>query len=150
MEQQPTNYAGLRDRFLALLIDLAVFCIVFFPVTRIFKGVWLMATSDHLWQISWLITDPLCLVFLLVMLAYYVLLEGYFGWTIGKLVMGIRVVLKGNGSPGVNKALVRNLLRIIDGLPAFNILGIVLILLTKERTRLGDLVAGTRVVKIRE
>ena len=93
MEQQPTNYAGLRDRFLALLIDLAVFCIVFFPVTRIFKGVWLMATSDHLWQISWLITDPLCLVFLLVMLAYYVLLEGYFGWTIGKLVMGIRVVL---------------------------------------------------------
>ena len=148
MDQQSTIYASLRDRFLALVIDLAVFCIVFFPITRIFKGVWLMASSDHLWQISWLITDPLCLVFLLLMLAYYVLLEGYFGRTIGKLVMGIRVVLKGNGSPGLNKSLVRNLLRLVDGLPAFNILGVVLILVTKERTRVGDLVANTRVVKL--
>ncbi len=147
METDEQVFAGLRDRFFALLIDLAVFCIVFFPITKMAKGVWLMATSDHFWQIGWLISDPLCIIFLIVMLAYYVVLEGYFGRTIGKLIMGIKVIAKGNGVPGFNKSLQRNLLRLIDGLPALSILGVILILVTKERTRVGDLVAGTRVIR---
>ncbi len=148
MEMREANYATLRDRFFALLIDLAVFCIVFFPITKMAKGVWLMATSDHLWQLGWLISDPLCVIFLLVILAYYVVLESYFGRTVGKLIMGIKVVLRDGNVPGFHKSLVRNLLRLVDGLPAFNILGVVLILVTSERTRVGDMVAGTRVVKL--
>jgi uncharacterized RDD family membrane protein YckC len=146
MERYSLTYATLRDRFLALLIDLAIFCVFFFPITKLVKGVWLMASSDHFWQFGWIIWDPLCLIFLLVIFAYYVVLEGLFGRTIGKLAMGIKVVLKNGEAPGLQKALLRNLLRLVDGLPAFNILGVILILVTKERTRVGDIVAGTRVV----
>lgn len=147
MEKSEQVFASLRDRFFALLIDLAVFCIVFFPITKMAKGVWLMATSDHLWQLGWMISDPLFIIFFIGMLAYYVVLEGYFGRTIGKLIMRIKVIAKEGGVPGFNKSVQRNLLRLVDGLPALNILGVVMILVTRERTRVGDLVAGTRVIR---
>lgn len=141
-----SQYAGLGSRFAALIIDLIVFCLVFFPVTRVVKGVWLMSGSDHLWGYGWLITDPLCIVFLIVIFLYYVVLEGALGVTIGKKAVGIRVVATKGGQPGFGRALVRNLLRLVDGLPALNILGVVLILSSGEKARFGDRVAGTRVV----
>ena len=142
------NYAGLGSRFLALLIDSLLFCAVFFPITRITKGVWLMAPADHLWRFGWFISDPICLIFLLVIVVYFVVLEGLFGRTIGKWLIGIKVVTVEGAMPGLTRALVRNLLRLVDGLPAFSILGIVMIAVSAERTRIGDVVAGTRVVRI--
>ncbi len=142
------QFASLGSRFLALVIDWVLFCAVFFPITRIVKGTWLMTSADHIWRIGWMISDPLCVIFFIIIVAYYVLLEAYLGWTVGKRLLGLRVVAVGGGKPGLRKALVRNGLRVIDGLPAFSILGIVLILVTKERTRLGDIVAGTRVLRI--
>ncbi len=50
------------------------------------------------------------------------------------------------GLPGVRRSVVRNLLRAVDSLPAFQILGVILILRSPERARFGDRVAGTRVV----
>jgi uncharacterized RDD family membrane protein YckC len=148
MEMKKLIYAGLGSRFLALLIDGLLLSAIFFPTTRIAKGVWIMAPSDHLWSASWFITDPLCMIFLLVILIYFVVLEGVFGRTIGKWFLGLQVVRKDAGNPGLLRALLRNLLRIVDSLPAFNILGVVLIILSPEKARVGDLVAGTRVVKI--
>ncbi len=141
-------YAGLWSRFLALLADTLLFCAVFFPTTRVVKGVWLMTPRDHLWVSGWFITDPLCLVFLAVMFLYFVLLEGWRGATLGKSLLGLRVVREGGGgAPGLSKSLARNALRLIDGLPALNILGVVLILRSPEGARFGDRVAGTRVVR---
>ncbi len=37
-----TRYAGVAPRFPALCLDLAVFCALFFPITKLVKGVWLM------------------------------------------------------------------------------------------------------------
>ena len=147
-EMNKLAYAGLGSRFLALLIDGLLLSAVFFPTTRIAKGVWLMAPSDHQWRVGWFITDPLCMIFLLVIFVYFILLEGLFGYTIGKQLLGLRVVTAGGGNPGLRRALLRNLLRLVDSLPAFNILGVVLIILSPEKARVGDLVAGTRVVKI--
>ena len=48
------RYAGLWERFLALLVDFLFFCAIFFPVTRIVKGVWLMTPKDHNWVRGWL------------------------------------------------------------------------------------------------
>jgi uncharacterized RDD family membrane protein YckC len=140
------EYAGLGQRFLALAADFLVFCAVFFPVTRLVKGVWLMNSGDHLWGYGWLVTDPLCLIFLAVMVLYFVLLEGVPGATLGKRLMGIQVVQPDGGRPGVKRALIRNLLRAVDGLPALNILGVILIVTSPQRARFGDRVAGTRVV----
>ena len=139
------HYAGLGPRFIALIIDFVLLSLVFFPITRAVKGVWIMSSQDHLWGYGWFITDPLCLIFLVVIVFYFVLLEGLGGATIGKRLLGLRVVRVDGGPPGVERALVRNLLRIVDALPAFCILGAVLIATSPQRARFGDRIAGTRV-----
>jgi uncharacterized RDD family membrane protein YckC len=149
MYMSKLSYAGLGDRFLALLIDGMLLSAVFFPITRIVKGVWIMAPSDHLWRVGWLVSDPLCMIFLIVIFIYFVVLEGIFGRTAGKWFLGLRVVSKEGGNPGLLRALLRNLLRLVDALPVFSILGVVLIIRSAEKARVGDMVAGTRVVKIR-
>ena len=61
----------------------------------------------------------------------------------------IRVVQQ-NGAPiDARAACIRNLLAVADFLPAFQMLGALLILLTANRQRLGDLAAGTIVVRER-
>jgi len=143
------HYAGLWYRFLALLADFVILSIPFFIVTRIVKGVWLMGTGDHRWVYGWFVNDPLCIIFLVIIILYFILLEGLAGATLGKLAVGIRVISLDGGKPGLKRSLIRNLLRAVDSLPAFNIVGMVLIIKSPERARFGDRVAGTRVVHLR-
>ncbi len=149
MNQKVKKYAGLLDRFLALIIDFFIFCAIFFPITRIVKGVWIMSASDHRWGRGLFITDPLCIAFLVFMFLYFIFLEGLAGATLGKFIIGLRVIDANGKKPGLLKSLFRNILRLIDGLPTLNILGIILIIITKENTRFGDMIAKTRVVKVR-
>ncbi len=149
MNHKVKKYAGLWKRFLALIIDFLIFCIIFFPITRIIKGVWIMNATDHRWNGGLFVTDPLCIAFLIFMFLYFIFLEGLAGATLGKLIIGLRVININGKKPGLLKSLIRNILRLIDGLPALNILGIVLIVITKENTRFGDIIAKTRVVKVR-
>ena len=144
-----TDYVGVTGRFTAILLDLVLLSAVFFPVTRIVKGTWVMSPADHRWASGWFVSDPLCLVFLVLMFLYFVLLEGLLGATAGKRAMGLRVVGPDGRPPGLMRSAVRNLLRVVDGLPAVGILGAVLIASSQERTRFGDRVAGTRVVHAR-
>ncbi len=149
--QRHVRYAGLGPRLLALAVDLVLFAAAFLPTTRIVKGVWIMSAADHRWARGLFITDPLCIAFLAVMFLYYVVLEGCLGATVGKWVVGLRVgPVRGGARPGLVKGIVRNALRIVDGLPAFSIVGIVLISRSPERARFGDRVARTRVVHWRE
>lgn len=144
------HYAGAMIRFLALVIDFLVFCVFFFPVTKLVKGVWLMSPSDHRWASGWFITDPLCLIFLAIMVAYFILLEAYTGATVGKWVCDLRVIRAGGGGkPGLAKSFLRNIGRVIDSLPACNILGVILIVASPEKARFGDRIAGTRVIHVR-
>ncbi len=143
------KYAGLRRRFLALLLDFLLFCACFFPITRLVKGVWLMSPNDHNWVNGWFIFDPLCLIFLIIMALYMILLEGQLGMTVGKWIFGLRVVGTDGRLPGLWKSVLRNTLRVVDSLPTLNILGVILILRSAERARFGDRVADTRVVQIR-
>jgi uncharacterized RDD family membrane protein YckC len=132
------------------VLDGFLFCGFFLPATKITKGVWLMGPSDHRWANGLFITDPLCVTFLLVMIGYFAILEGLEGKTVGKWVMKLRVIKADDGArPGLGRGFFRNVLRLIDGLPAFNILGVVLILRSKERARFGDRLAGTRVLHVR-
>ncbi|MDP2663342.1 MAG: RDD family protein [Dehalococcoidia bacterium] len=78
--------------------------------------------------------------------AYFILFEAYLKGTIGKLILGMRLVNANGGRVGLVASLVRNILRVIDFLPAFYILGIILVGTSKEKQRLGDRVAGTYVV----
>lgn len=146
---EDTRFASIWPRFLALLVDFLLFCVIFFPVTRFTKGVWFMNATDHRWNYGLFISDPLCISFLFVMVGYFMLLEGLQGVTFGKWVVGLRVIRVGGGKPGLIRGLLRNVLRIVDGLPVFCILGIIMILRSAERARFGDRIAGTRVIRIR-
>lgn len=143
------RYAGLWPRFWALFWDYLLFSAIFFPATRLVKGVWIMGASDHRWNQGFFVTDPLCIVFIAIIAAYFVLFEGALGATFGKWLAGLRVGRVGEGHPGLTRGLVRNVLRVVDGLPALNILGVVLIIMSKEKARFGDRVAGTRVIHVR-
>ena len=108
-----------------------------------------MMASDHDWQWGMIVFDPICLVFLIFIFSYYIILEGTWGYTIGKKIMKIKVVNEWGGRIGIYKSFIRNIFRMVDGLPALNILGIYLILTTPENTRLGDKVAHSRVIFIK-
>lgn len=80
-------------------------------------------------------------------LLYFIALEGAGGQTVGKRLMGITVVKSDGQTADMKAATVRNLLRIVDGVPAFYAVGIVVMLLAGDGKRLGDLVGNTLVVE---
>jgi len=84
--------------------------------------------------------------FSLLIFAYYVLFEGLFKGTLGKLILGMRVVETNGRRVGIGRAFFRNLLRIIDFLPVAYLLGIILVASSDTKQRVGDRIAGTYVV----
>jgi uncharacterized RDD family membrane protein YckC len=77
---------------------------------------------------------------------YFIVLEATQGATLGKMALGLRVV-KTNGAPITwADSLIRNLLRIIDGLFGY-LVGAILIWSSPLKQRLGDRVAHTVVVR---
>lgn len=69
------------------------------------------------------------------------------GQTIGKKVLGLRVVDERGLKLRPSQVVIRNLLRFVDGLPLFYALGGVIALFNSRSQRLGDLAAGTVVVR---
>jgi uncharacterized RDD family membrane protein YckC len=85
-------------------------------------------------------------IFFLLGFLYYWLLETYLGGTLGKLALGMRVVMEDGSPVTLTASLIRNLLRIIDGLFAY-LLGAIFIWTSPAKQRLGDRLAKTFVVK---
>ncbi|CAN5829401.1 hypothetical protein BH11VER1_BH11VER1_04330 [soil metagenome] len=69
------------------------------------------------------------------------------GQTLGKKVLGLRVVDERGLKLRPSQVVIRNLLRFVDGLPLFYALGGVVSLFNSRSQRLGDLAAGTVVVR---
>ena len=85
-----------------------------------------------------------------VFLLYYVGFEGHFGRTPGKALRGI-VVVKEDGSPcSWGGAILRNVLRYVDALPVFYLVGILVSYVSDSNQRLGDIGGGTVVVHTAE
>jgi uncharacterized RDD family membrane protein YckC len=87
---------------------------------------------------------PFCLCCL--GLGYYVGFEALLGATPGKSILAIEVRRLDNQCCDLRSALLRNLLRVVDGFAAY-LVGLVVSLLSSTRQRIGDLVAGTVVVR---
>ncbi len=92
--------------------------------------------------------------YFVISIGYGVLMEWAFrGQTLGKRMLRLRVIDAGGLRLRFYQVLLRNLLRFVDMLPAFYLLGGVLSLFNARAQRLGDLAAGTIVVhqpKLRE
>jgi uncharacterized RDD family membrane protein YckC len=87
------------------------------------------------------------LLYGVIIVLYYILLEGYLGQTVGKMLLGIKVVREDNGEvPGLGGATIRTLLRIVDGI--FNYLvAFITVLISGKNQRFGDMAAHTLVVR---
>ncbi len=79
---------------------------------------------------------------LLLFLIYLVVFEGLVGATPGKFILGLRVKSADGAACKFGQALVRNVLRVVDGF-ALYLVGLITALVTKKKQRVGDLAAGT-------
>lgn len=91
------------------------------------------------------------LLFFALYNSYFIFFEWLLnGQTPGKRFLGIRVIKQGGYALTFFDTLLRNLLRTIDFIPAFYGVGLVSLLLTRHCQRLGDMAAGTFVVRQQE
>ena len=87
------------------------------------------------------------LTYLVGVLLYFTLLEGYLGQTVGKMLLGIKVIREDNGEvPGLGTAALRTILRIVDGIFGY-LVGFIAVMASAKRQRLGDMAAHTLVVR---
>jgi uncharacterized RDD family membrane protein YckC len=127
-------------RFLAWSVDLA--CIL--------AILWLVNTLVLL--LRWLSPD---LAQALSVLLYFVISIGYAmvtewhwrGQTLGKKLLRLRVVDAQGLRLQFSQIAIRNLLRAVDSLPAFYLVGGVACLLSRRAQRLGDVAANTLVIR---
>jgi uncharacterized RDD family membrane protein YckC len=80
--------------------------------------------------------------------AMFVLVQGLTGATVGKFLTGLRVVDRDGRPPGLGRATVRTLLLAVDACPwVVPLLGWAVAVTHPRHRRLGDLAAGTIVVR---
>jgi uncharacterized RDD family membrane protein YckC len=89
------------------------------------------------------------LIFFALTFLYYGLTEARTGQTLGKRLLGLRVVRTDGSRPAGGAIAARTVLRIVDGLPVAYLLGLIVVLATgKRRQRIGDLAGDTTVVRV--
>lgn len=84
---------------------------------------------------------------LIVYLAYFTIMEGRYGQTLGKMALGIKVVREDDGRPpGTRAALLRTVFRLVDSIGSY-LVAFVVALVSDKNQRIGDMVAKTLVVR---
>jgi uncharacterized RDD family membrane protein YckC len=144
--------AGLGSRSAAFIIDQLLLM-----AFNILSVIVLFFALDGLSKMEFIMIGN-SLPIAITIIALFIVNWGYFfafeffsgGRTIGKKLMGIRVLQENGHSITLLSSFIRNLIRIIDSLPAAYFLGIIMIFFHSKHKRLGDLVAGTIVVHERK
>ena len=93
----------------------------------------------------------LMLAFFLIQIGYGILLEWWWrGQTLGKRLLRLRVMDVQGLHLHFSQIMIRNLLRVVDSLPVFYLVGGAVCLFSRHAQRLGDLAANTVVVRMSE
>jgi uncharacterized RDD family membrane protein YckC len=131
--------AGVGDRLVAYLIDLLIY---------IAYGVTMALLSDAVGGFgssSWVY-----LILVLPVLFYQLCCEVFLnGQSLGKKAKQIRVISLDGNQPTLGQYLVRWLFRIVDNMIGNGVVAIVTIALSQKSQRVGDMLAGTTVVRTR-
>ena len=124
----------ILHRWLGAWIDFAVFWIIL-VLAELLLGSELYQRTVWLW--------------VLVAMSYFVVLEALTGQTLGKKIAGLKVVDEAGQTPNWVQAIKRTLTRILEVNPVGGgLLAALIVVLTKDRQRLGDLWANTFVVRV--
>jgi uncharacterized RDD family membrane protein YckC len=137
LEYEP---ASVGDRILATLIDYLVFIAWLILVLALPAG----ALKFNLNSFYVIIVGALPILF------YDLLFEWLLnGQTPGKIAMNIRVVMRDGSQPNLGAYLLRWLLRLVDTRIFGGLVAVIAIAANGKGQRLGDMAAGTTVVKLK-
>lgn len=143
--------AGLGSRFLAILTDSVIQGVAYALLILVLFLVASSAPKTSAGELSrvgekWLIAAFILFNFLMFW-GYFTLFETFWsGQTPGKKLLKIRVIQQSGRQIIFFEAMTRNLLRIVDLLPGFYLIGVIAMLSNRQHQRLGDLAAGTLVI----
>jgi len=142
--------AGIGSRFIALLVDrliwaagavvLVVLAIVVLPGIAAFSRI----------SAQWAVAAAVFIYFL-TNWGYFTLFEAFWnGQTPGKRLAKIRVIQRSGRPISFFESMARNFVRFVDQLPSLYVIGVISMFVTRQHQRLGDLAAGTLVVRDRD
>lgn len=145
------DVAGIGSRFLAAIIDSFLIAVA---ETVVLVGAGLVLsnapsglTSSSLNSVIFALASLLTFV---ILWSYYIVFELVWnGQSPGKRMIGLRVVREGGRPITFLSSALRNFIRLVDFLPAFYGVGVVVMFIDRRARRLGDLAGGTLVVKER-
>ncbi len=138
------DLAGGGNRGFAALVDFTLATLVFVGAFFAFStigGAVGASRAGPFFGVAFLLTFALAW-------AYFILFEWLGnGQTIGKRLFGLRVIADDGAPASFTAVFVRNLVRVVDFLPGFYGFGLLAIVVSSKSQRLGDLAAGTYVVR---
>ncbi len=142
--------AGIGSRFIALLVDYLIwaagFLCCWFSLAIVLARLKRILAISEQWAVADLIFSSFCFNW-----GYFTLFEAFWnGRTPGKRVARIRVIQRSGRAIGLFESMARNLVRYIDQIPFFYAVGVIAMFCHAQHQRLGDLAAGTLVVRDRE
>jgi uncharacterized RDD family membrane protein YckC len=134
--------ASPATRALAWVVDMAAIAVLTKGVDKFCD--WLKPMNGD-WA-----TAVAALLYFVISIGYGILLEWrWHGQTIGKRVLGLRVVDARGLRLELSQVILRNLLRLVDMLPLLYLVGGIASFCSRNCQRLGDLAAGTVVARER-
>jgi uncharacterized RDD family membrane protein YckC len=142
--------AGIGSRFVALLVDMLIWFAGLIVIVILFAvfapGIGAFSKISGQWAVALFI-----FIIFLLFWGYFTFFEAFWnGRTPGKRVARIRVIQRSGRAIGLFESMARNLVRYIDMQPfPFYAVGVIAIFVTRQHQRLGDLAAGSLVVRDR-
>lgn len=135
--------AGPTTRFLAWAIDLLVIAVLYIVAGYLANVLLTLGLFAFDWMVDFFSAVVYVLMFI-VNIGYGIVLEWFWrGQTVGKYVMRLRVIDEQGLRLQFSQIVVRNLLRLVDSLPVFYLVGGIACVLSKRCQRLGDFAANT-------
>ena len=139
------SYVGVGRRAVAVILDSIVLAIPFFVFGNLIASITGETTAGG-FQLEGGSALLLFGLMGVIGFGYYVLLEAYYGQTLGKRLVGVRVVTADGTTIDLSDSVVRNVLRLVDGIFVY-LVGAVFIWLSGSNQRLGDRIGDTYVVR---
>jgi uncharacterized RDD family membrane protein YckC len=150
-EQVAFHYelAGIGTRFVAALIDYLIIVTALLLLSCAFSFLQvgsLLASGGE--SGTYLVLALMVIIFFVIFWGYFVIFETLWsGQTPGKRLGRLRVIRQDGQPVHAGEVMIRNLVRIVDFLPGFYGVGLLVMFIDKEARRLGDMAAGTIVVR---
>ena len=139
--------ATLGSRLAAQWLDFAILAVGIAAIGAATTGAMVGAALSDEALLPWIAAAGVVSFFLLQWGYFFGFELAWRGQTPGKRVLGLRVVTDEGGPPGAVACFVRNLVRILDLLPGTYGIGAIAVYLSRSGKRLGDLAAGTVVIR---